>query len=122
MEGKRVLDNLLGLKKKNENLGDMRIVVVSGMGGKKVKGLLKNNELDEKGIEVKRYKEGEIGDCLKDMGVVKESYGKVVVLSNSDKDIVECKELGIKFKMCGWGKVEGMESKDIFGVIGLRKG
>jgi hypothetical protein len=122
VEGKRVLVDLLGLKKMNESLGDMRIVVVSEMGGKKVKKLLNNNELDEKEIVVKRYKEGEIGDCLEEMRVMKDNYGKVVVLSNSDKDILECKELGIKFKMCGWGKVDGMESKDIFEVIGLRKG
>lgn len=122
VEGKKVLNNLLGLKKMNKSLEDMRIVVVSEMGGKKVKKLLKNNELDEKEIEVKRYKEGEIGDCLEEMGVMKDNYGKVVVLSNSDKDILECEGLGIKFKMCGWGKVDGMESKDIFEVIGLRKG
>ena len=122
VEGKRVLVDLLGLKKMNESLGDMKIVVVSEMGGKKVKKLLNNNELDEKEIVVKRYKEGEIGDCLEEMRVMKDNYGKVVVLSNSDKDILECKELGIKFKMCGWGKVDGMESKDIFEVIGLRKG
>lgn len=122
MEGKRVLVDLLGLKKRNESLGDMRVVVVSEMGGKKVRGLLKNNGLDEKEIEVKRYKDGEVGDCLKEMGVEKDSYGKVVVLSNSNNDILECERLGVRCEMCGWGKVDGIDSGDIFGVIGLRKG
>ena len=112
MEGKRVLVDLLGLKKRNESLGDMRVVVVSEMGGKKVRGLLKNNGLDEKEIEVKRYKNGE----------EKNSYGKVVVLSNSNNDILECERLGVRCEMCGWGKVDGIDSGDIYGVIGLRKG
>lgn len=122
VEGKRVLEDLLGLKKKNEVLGDMRVVVVSEMGGKRVRGLLKNNGLDEKEIEVKRYKDGEMGVCLEEMGVVKDSYGKVVVLSNSNKDILECDGLGVRCEMCGWGKMEGINSGDIYGVIGLRKG
>lgn len=122
VEGKRVLEDLLGLKKMNEVLGDMRVVVVSEMGGKKVRGLLKNNGLDEKEIEVKRYKDGEVGDCLKEMGVEKDSYGNVVVLSNSNNDILECERLGVRCEMCGRGKVEGINSGYIYGVIGLRKG
>ena len=121
VEGKRVLNDLLGLKKKNECLNDMRIVVVSEMGGRRVKGLLMNNELDEESLEVRRVKEGEIGDCLKEMGIGNANYEKVLVLSNSNKDIEDCLRLGVKYTMCGWGKVEGMESKDIYGVIGLRK-
>lgn len=121
IEGKRVLNDLLGLKKKNECSRDMRIVVVSDMGGRKVKGLLMKNELDEENLEVRRCKEGEIGDCLKEMGIVNANYEKVLVLSNSNKDIEDCLRLGVKYTMCGWGKVEGMESKDIYGVIGLRK-
>lgn len=112
-EGKRMLEDLLGLKQMNESLGDMRIVVVSEMGVRKVKGLLKNNGLDEKGIEVRKIKGGEIGECLKEMGVMKESYGKTVVLSGSAEDMEECEMLGVKCEMCGSG--------DIYGVIGLRK-
>ena len=112
-EGKRVLEDLLGLKKMNESLGDMRIVVVSEMGVRKVKGLLKNNGLDEKGIEVRKIRGGEIGECLKEKGVMKESYEKTVVLSSGEEDMEECEKLGVKCEMCGSG--------DIYGVIGLRK-
>ena len=41
-EGKRVLGDLLALRRENESLQDMRVVVVSGYGGKEVKGLLMN--------------------------------------------------------------------------------
>ena len=112
-EGKRMLEDLLGLKQMNESLGDMRIVVVSEMGVRKVKGLLKNNGLDEKEIEVRKIRGGEIGECLKEMGVMKESYGKTVVLSNGAEDMEECEKLGVKCEMFGSG--------DIYGVIGLRK-
>ena len=120
-EGKRVLKNLLGLKKKNGCLEDMRIVVVSEIGERKVKNMLYRNKFEEEEIEVMVGKEGELEDCFDEMEVGKDEYGKVVVLSNSEKDIIECVRLGVMWRMCGWGKVEGIESSDIYGVIGLRK-
>lgn len=121
-EGKRVLGDLLALKRENESLHDMRVVVVSGYGGREVRRLLMNNELDGKDVEVKKFREGELGDCLSELGVKCEEFGRVVVLSNSDKDILECEKLGVKCEMCGWGKKEGIGMEDIYGVIGLRKG
>lgn len=121
IEGKRVLNNLLGLKKKNGSLGDMRIVVVSEIGKRKVKNMLWKNGFDEEEIEVMVGSVGMLKDCFDEMGVGEDMYGKVVVLSNSAKDILECERLGVKWNMCGWGKVEGIESSDIYGVIGLRK-
>ena len=121
-EGKRVLGDLLALRRENESLQDMRVVVVSGYGGREVRRLLMNNELEGKEVEVKKFKEGELGDCLRELGVKREEFGKVIVLSNSDKDILECEKVGVKCEMCGWGKIEGIGMEDIYGVIGLRKG
>ena len=119
-EGKNVLRDLLGLKK-NNSLNDLRVIVVSDMGGRKVCKLLNNNGLNEDKIEVIRFGEGEIENCLNEIGVEKECFGKVVVLSNSVKDIEECEALGIKYEKCKWCNVEGIVSEEIFRVIGLRR-
>lgn len=120
-EGKKILRDLLGLKRMNKCLEDISVVVLSETGGRKVKKLLKNNGFDEEDIEVRWVKEGEIEDFLSEMGVNKERYGKVVVLSNSDKEMVECERLGIKCEKCGWNKDGGIVCSDIYSVIGLRK-
>ena len=115
-EGKRVLDELMKVKK---SVGDFKVVIMSEMGKNKVRCFLVNNGYGEE-IEVGVCKEGKFEDLLVERGMKKEDYGKVLVLSRSEKDMEECKGLGISFDCCDFNK-DVLEEKDIYVKIGLRR-